>query len=380
MKLSFNIAKRFLSYNKGQTILIVLGIAIGISVQIFIGLLIAGLQDSLVDKTIGSTPHITITSETRGETFKLDEALLAKLEADPAYTHVGYSITWPALATGNQLTQSILLKGLSDESVAIAKIDTKIEEGQLPKENEAVLGKGLAEQLKLKVGDTIDVSTGATTTNPLKVSGIADLKVAALNDSWVVVNPKVAQDILYYDGLISAIEIQVKDVFAADTLATLVPVVDGLKVTDWKASNAELLSGLNGQSVSTYMIQVFVLISVVLGIASTLAITVLQKSRQIGILKAMGIRDGQASLIFMFQGLILGFFGGLLGMGLGYGLLKMFSTFAKGADGNPIIPITFDLPFILISGSIAIVSALVASVIPARKSQKLSPIEVIRNG
>lgn len=380
MKLSFNIAKRFLSYNKGQTILIVLGIAIGISVQIFIGLLIAGLQDSLVDKTIGSTPHITITSETRGETFKLDEALLAKLEADPAYTHVGYSITWPALATGNQLTQSILLKGLSDESVAIAKIDTKIEEGQLPKENEAVLGKGLAEQLKLKVGDTIDVSTGATTTNPLKVSGIADLKVAVLNDSWVVVNPKVAQDILYYDGLISAIEIQVKDVFAADTLATLVPVVDGLKVTDWKASNAELLSGLNGQSVSTYMIQVFVLISVVLGIASTLAITVLQKSRQIGILKAMGIRDGQASLIFMFQGLILGFFGGLLGMGLGYGLLKMFSTFAKGADGNPIIPITFDLPFILISGSIAIVSALVASVIPARKSQKLSPIEVIRNG
>lgn len=380
MKLSFNIAKRFLSYNKGQTILIVLGIAIGISVQIFIGLLIAGLQDSLVDKTIGSTPHITITSETRGETFKLDEALLAKLEADPAYTHVGYSITWPALATGNQLTQSILLKGLSDESVAIAKIDTKIEEGQLPKENEAVLGKGLAEQLKLKVGDTIDVSTGATTTNPLKVSGIADLKVAALNDSWVVVNPKVAQDILYYDGLISAIEIQVKDVFAADTLATSVPVVDGLKVTDWKASNAELLSGLNGQSVSTYMIQIFVLISVVLGIASTLAITVLQKSRQIGILKAMGIRDGQASLIFMFQGLILGFFGGLLGMGLGYGLLKMFSTFAKGADGNPIIPITFDLPFILISGSIAIVSALVASVIPARKSQKLSPIEVIRNG
>lgn len=82
----------------------------------------------------------------------------------------------------------------------------------------------------------------------------------------------------------------------------------------------------------------------------------------------------------MFQGLILGFFGGLLGMGFGYGLLEMFSTFAKGADDLPLIPITLDLPFILFSGSIAIVSALIASLIPARKSQKLSVIEVIRNG
>ena len=151
-------------------------------------------------------------------------------------------------------------------------------------------------------------------------------------------------------------------------------------MVDWKAQNAELLSGLNGQSVSTIMIQIFVLISVVLGIASTLAITVLQKSRQIGILKAMGINDSNASLIFIFQGLILGIFGGLLGMALGYGLLQSFTTFAKAADGTPIIPIEFDIPFILASGSIAVFSALLASFIPARKSKKLSPIEVIRNG
>lgn len=380
MKLSFNIARRFLAYNKGQTLLIMLGIAIGISVQIFIGLLIAGLQDSLIDKTIGSSAHITFSTEVRGETFELNEPWFLNLEDNDAFTQVGYSVSGPAFGVNADDSQSILIRGLSQDAFDIVKLESKLIEGSLPGTDSVVIGKGLAEQLKLSVGDTFDIQTITNQIITKKIVGIADLKVAALNDSWVLTQPKMAQVILGLDNQISAVEIQVKDVFSADALALELKVPKGLKVIDWKAQNAELLSGLNGQSISTYMIQVFVLISVVLGIASTLAITVLQKSRQIGILKAMGIKDNQASLIFLFQGLILGVFGGLLGMGFGVGLLEMFSTFAKGADGNPIIPITLDVPFILVSGSIAIVSALIASFIPARKSKKLSPIEVIRNG
>ena len=380
MKLSFKIASRFLGYNKGQTILIMLGIAIGISVQIFIGLLISGLQDSLVDKTIGSSAHITISSEVRGENFSMDLCSINELKENDQFKLVGYSVSGPAFGVSEDKSQSILIRGLSFDSLEIAKIESKLIDGELNLSQGVVIGKGLAEQLDVQLGDDLSIKTVANQISDEIIVGIVDLKIAALNDSWVIMTPTRAQSILNLENQISAIEIQVYDVFAADTLATDVNVDKGLIVTDWKAQNAELLSGLNGQSISTIMIQVFVLISVVLGIASTLAITVLQKSRQIGILKAMGIQDGQASLIFMFQGLILGFFGGLLGMGLGYGLLEMFSTFAKGADGNPIIPITLDVPFILLSGSIAIFSALIASAIPARKSRKLSPIEVIRNG
>ena len=383
MKLSFQIAKRFLSYNKGQTILIILGIALGISVQIFIGLLISGLQSSLVDKTIGSSAHITVSSEIRGESFALDQAWFATLQNDSRLTKVGISVSGPAFGVTNDQSQSVLIRGLSQDSLDIAKIETKLTSGNLAStSSEVVIGKGLAEELKLTVGDKFSLQTPAMKTVEVTVVGIADLKVAAINDSWVIGTTTFAQDLLGMDGLISSVEMQVKDVFKADTIALeLAPAVpSGLKIVDWKAQNAELLSGLNGQSISTYMIQVFVLISVVLGIASTLAITVLQKSRQIGILKAMGINDSNASLIFIFQGLILGFFGGLLGMALGYGLLQSFTTFAKGADGNPIIPIKFDIPFILASGSIAVFSSLFASFIPARKSKKLSPIEVIRNG
>jgi len=383
MKLSFQIAKRFLSYNKGQTILIVLGIALGISVQIFIGLLISGLQTSLVDKTIGSSAHISVSTEVRGESFSLNQAWLSTLQSDDRLTKVGISVSGPAFGVTDEQSQSVLIRGLSSDSLDIAKIETKLESGRLAKtETEIVIGKGLAEQLKLSVNDRMTLQTPSRKTVEVTIVGIADLKVAAINDSWVIGTMAFAQDLLDLGNQISSVEIQVKDVFKADVLAIeLSPKVPtGLKMVDWKAQNAELLSGLNGQSVSTYMIQVFVLISVVLGIASTLAITVLQKSRQIGILKAMGINDNNASLIFIFQGLILGVFGGLLGMALGYGLLQSFTTFAKAADGTPIIPIQFDIPFILASGSIAVFSSLLASFIPARKSKKLSPIEVIRNG
>lgn len=380
MKLSFNIAKRFLSYNKGQTLLIVLGIAIGISVQIFIGLLISGLQDSLIDSTIGSSAHITLSAEVRDENFEYNQTLLDSLKNTEEFTNVGISISGPAFGVSKDKNQSILLRGLDDEVLRINKLEEKIIEGTLDLEKGFVIGSGLAEQLEVSTGDILQVKTVRNEIYDVKIIGVVDFKVAALNDSWVITTPKQSQLILDLDNQISAIEIQVNDVFNADILKEDLNVPIGLIAVDWKEQNAELLSGLNGQSISTYMIQVFVLVSVVLGIASTLAITVLQKSKQIGILKAMGIPNSQASLIFIFQGLILGVLGGLVGMAFGYGLLEMFSTFAKGADGEAIIPITFDLGFILLSGSIAVFSSLVASLIPARKSQKLSVIEVIRNG
>ena len=153
-----------------------------------------------------------------------------------------------------------------------------------------------------------------------------------------------------------------------------------LEYTNWKIQNEQLLSGLTGQSASSIMIQVFVLLAVLLGIASVLAISVVQKSKQIGILKAMGIQNRDASLIFLFQGLILGVIGGVIGTGLGLSFSYLFSTFVKNPDGTPLVPFYFDAGFVSISVVIAIASSTFAALIPARKSSKLNPIEVIKNG
>lgn len=377
MKFAFSVAKRFLGYNKGQTLMIMIGIAIGVSVQIFIGLLISGLQESLIDKTVGSTPHITITQE---EDLSFGDFEIKNDE----FTAVAYQAEGPAFAITEDDDASILLRGLSAEGDQLYKLSEKIVDGKMPSQkNDVIVGLGLKEKLNLKVNDTLTLRTINNHTVDVKVVGIVDLKVDSINNSWVLSTLPTAQGLFEMDDKITSIAIQVKDVFTADTLAEELkadmPVTD-LEVVNWKEQNEDLLSGLNGQSISSIMIQVFVLVSVVLGIASVLAITVLQKSKQIGILKAMGIPDNTASQIFLFQGLILGFYGAILGVLFGLGLILAFTTFARNPDGSALIPINYDIPFILFSGSVAILSALIASFIPAARSKKLSPMEVIRNG
>ena len=118
----------------------------------------------------------------------------------------------------------------------------------------------------------------------------------------------------------------------------------------------------------------------VVAISSVLSITVLQKSRQLGILKAMGIVDRDASLIFVFQGLLIGLIGAVIGVALGLGLLYAFNTFTASPEGAPLIELYIDYSFIIRSWVIAVVSSTLAGLIPARRSLKLNPVDVIREG
>jgi lipoprotein-releasing system permease protein len=269
-----------------------------------------------------------------------------------------------------------------DLADSIYKLGAALTEGTLPGSNQVILGKDLAEEAELTLGDTIEIATPQGETQAVTISGIYDLEVSSLNKSWVIAGLPLVQSIFDYGSGVTSIEMQVSDVFAADVVAdNIKPLLpDGLEAENWKDANASLLSGLNGQSISSLMIQVFVLVSVILGIASVLAISVLQKSRQLGILKAMGIKDATASMIFLFQGFVLGIFGAVLGVSLGLGLSFAFTKFAVNPDGSPIINLFIDTQFILVSSAIAVAAATIASFIPARRSSKLDPMEVIKNG
>lgn len=384
MKLAFSIALRFLQSSKGQTLLIALGIAIGVSVQIFIGSLIQGLQIDLVDTTIGSQPQITIESTTDDKLIDNYQPILDDVSTNyPGVIHVSPAADGPALVTVDEDNFSILVRGLSfEDAEGIYKIREQLVEGNLPQsKDEAVIGIDLRDEAGIAIGDEVEVIPGFGETYTLKVTGVFDLQVATLNSSWVLTSVETAQSMFSYDRAITGIEMQVEDVFAADTIAADIQSnqTAGLKVDNWKAQNAALLSGLNGQSVSSYMIQVFVMISVLLGIASVLAITVVQKSRQIGILKAMGIQDGAASQIFLLQGMMLGIAGAILGILLGLGLAYAFTRFAVNPDGTPVVPLYIDPTFIALSAGFAIIVSTLAALIPARRSSSLNPIDVIRN-
>lgn len=382
MRFAFKVAWRFLKSNKGQTILITLGIAIGVSVQVFIGSLITGLQKSLINKTIGNSSQITLTSNKDDKEIEDWKNILKTINnTDSRIKYISPVEDSSAFIKYGDKTEPILLRAFQLESAnKIYNINNKIYDGRKPKnDTEILIGKDLSKELKIKLGDKVQVITPNGTKTELTVSGMYDLKVSNINKSWVITRLNATQ------SNITSIEMKLdnKDIFSADVIAKKLTNKlsdNSLKVENWKSQNEELLSGLKGQSSSSIMIQVFVLIAVVLGIASVLAITVLQKSKQIGILKAMGVKDRVASLIFLSEGFILGILGALLGVGLGLGLTFSFTKFALNTDGTPIVPLYIDYKFIVFSGFIAIASATLASLIPARRSSKLNPIEVIKNG
>jgi len=385
MGLALQIAWRFLKESKKQTILIIIGIAVGVTVQIFIGLLITGLQESLVDSTVGNSSQITVVpKEVGGYIFNFEE-IMQELENNDEVKNVSYVLEAPSFANlgGSQI--SVFFRGFDlEKSEGIYGFKEKLIEGDLPiTEDEILIGKDLAERYGLKTDDTFQIAVPPIVfvNRDLKISGIFDLKNAALNDSWIISNIGAVRKATGKAGVISKIEMQVDEVFNADEIAANLNIDnDNIIIENWKDQNEELLSALNGQTVSSLLIQVFVIASLAITISSILAISVMNKYRQVGILKAMGLDSRKSFQIFLFQGLLLGLVGSILGVILGVGLLFSFTTFVTNPDGSSVIPISFDPLFLVLSIVIATTSASVASVIPSRKASKLDPVEVIKNG
>lgn len=380
MKLSFSIAKRFLFSNKSQTILIAFGIAVGVSVQIFIGMLIQSLQIGLVDTTIGSSSHITI-SEVNNNSFSNYEDTIKNLNSNNNFLTISPVIDKSVVLNQDNEALPILLKGVEySTSTDIYKIEDKLITGVLPiNNNEIIVGSDLFLNNDLKLGDILEFNISDNNIVNLKIVGVYDFEVKSINELWIFTNIKTMQENIINDNTISYIGTQIKEVFDADIIASNIVLDDNLISKTWLTENEKLLSGLNGQNISSLMIQIFVMISVILGIASVLIITVVQKAKQVGILKAMGLTNLMASNIFIFQGLMLGIIGSSLGVLLGIGLLKGFTTFAVDANGESIINIYMNYRFILNSFLIATLASVIASLIPSIRSAKLSPMEVIRN-
>jgi lipoprotein-releasing system permease protein len=379
--LPFQIALRFLRSSLGQTILITLGISVGVSVQVFIGSLIGGLQNSLVDTTIGNSSQITITAEDNISDYDLLRQDILEIDGVES---VSFSIDKPGTLIVEDESTPILLRGLSlTYAEDIYELEDKLVSGRFPSSiNEVVIGLENFNDLGLSLDETYTIDIPLVGSEEMTIVGVYDFNVSQINASWVITNLETSQSLLGLDDKVMSLEMQVDDVFMADQISEDIEgsISSDYDVSNWIELNQELLTGLEAQGSSSLMIQVFVTISVVLGITSVLAITVIQKSRQIGILKAMGIKDRMASLIFLSQGFILGIFGAIGGVLLGLLLTYMFSTFALDPDGNPVVPLLIDPQFIAISAVVAIISASVASIIPARKSSKVSIIEVIKNG
>lgn len=399
------VAVRFLREGRFQTLLILLGVAVGVAVIIFLSALISGLEVSLLDRTLGAQAHVVIRPNeqvARQLTQDGQELVAARVEkaAKRLRSIDGWqqvleeiagvsgvvaaspTVAGSAFAVRGSASRSIAVRGIDPERFAkVIRIHDKIREGAFRVVGtEIVIGTELAKDLGVTVNDRIRLTTPEGRAEIFTIAGIFDLGNKDVNERWVLVSLRAAQTLLDLVGGVSTIELKVDQVFEAENVAQKLASRTGLVADSWMRLNSQLLVGLRSQSSSKSLIQFFVVVAVALGIASVLVVSVVQKSKEIGILKAMGTSTGRILRVFLVQGALVGLVGAVLGCLLGAGLSLFFQSMAKNPDGTPIFPVDLNVPLFLGASAVALMTGLLAAVAPARRAASLDPAEVIRNG
>jgi lipoprotein-releasing system permease protein len=401
------VAWRFLREGRMQTLLIVVGVAAGVAVVAYISALISGLQRNTLEKTLGAQAHVTLSApddvvlaaapaapgtaalvqtqprSQRPRSIVNWQALVPVLEAMPAVAAVSPMVAGAGLALRGEASRSIALLGVDlDRYDRIVGLRGKVVEGlaQLGP-GEAILGRDLASDLGVRVGDRVSVvvaGSGSNIADSARVTALVDLGVRELNRRTVIVPLRAAQSLVGLPGGATNLDLSLVDVWTAAELSTELGRRYPYKVEGWQQLNAQLVSALNAQSISTTLIRGVVLIVVVLGIASVLVVSVVQKRREIGILRAMGATQGQILRVFLLQGALVGAAGSALGVLLAVALIWAFTTFVRGSDGLPLFAITLAPALAVRIALLATVCGVLAAVAPARRAAALDPAQAIR--
>jgi lipoprotein-releasing system permease protein len=295
---------------------------------------------------------------------------------------VATSVTGPAIAARGQGAIAISVRGIELDSYrTIVDVEARLVEGRFDLTgSQAVVGTELARKLGLGVGGRIRTQAAGDRNAVFTISGIFDYRSVTLNESLVFVSLRAAQTLFDLNGGVSALEIKGADIFEAEATAERIRDRTGLDAQSWMSQNGDLLTGLRSQSMSSIMIQVFVILAVALGIASVLAVSVVQKAREIGILRATGTQATTVTRIFLVQGAVLGAIGSVLGIGLGTVLSLFFASLVQNPDGTATFP--FALTPVLYARSVAVAMSvgLFAAVLPARQATRMDPATAIRDG
>jgi len=395
------VSLRYLREGRMQTVLILAGVTGGVAVIIFLTTLISQLQASIIDKTLGSQAHIVLKAaraanrttlppdqtaaiiQPRAQALRaIDQwSAVARLaEQTPGVLAVSPMLSGAGFATRADANQPIAMMGVDARAYQrIVRMDKYLQAGRFDVSGaNAVIGVELAKDLGVTVGDKIRLVTMDGRNDLFIIAGIFDIGNRDLNRRWVFISVKVAQTLLDLPGGITQIDLRVADLFAAETIARPLQTQTGLSVESWMQTNAQLLSALNSQSISNNLIRAFVTVIVAVGIASVLVVSVVQKQKEIGILRAMGASPQRIMAVFLLQGSFYGLAGSALGSALALGLVQFFSRITRNADGSALVSPDLDLSVVISACALALVVGLLAAALPARRAAKLDPVQAIR--
>ena len=397
------VAIRFLREGRMQTVFILVGVAIGVGVIVFMSALLAGLQGNFIARVLSAQAHIqllppkettrTLRPASPGEVDaaivqpplqrlkSMDQwqSLVTDIRHMPDVTVVSPVVSGSALAVRGSASRAISLTGVEPEGYfQIVNLPEKIMRGT-PRltGQDILLGTDLASELGVDLGDKLRVANAQGVANTLTISGVFDLGNKAANQRSTFVALRTAQSLLGLPGGVTSIEVTVRDVYAAEAMAQRIQAATGVEADSWIKTGAQFFAAVSAQTTANTAIRFFVGLSVAFGIASVLVVSVVQKSREIGIMRAMGISRGQVLRVFLLQGGLLGWGGAVLGCLVGAVGLVIWQHLALNPDGTPLFPLVLDPKLFALALGLATVTGLAAAYAPALRAARLDPVEAI---
>jgi lipoprotein-releasing system permease protein len=403
MRFEWIVAWRFLREGGLQTLLIIAGAALGIAFIVFITGFLGELQRDIVQRTLGVQPHITVKPldevarplraagdaqvladvQPRGQRLRsVDQwqGILKTLRATPEVRAISPLAAGPGIVTRGDSSKSLTIIGIVAEPyAAVTRLNEKIVAGTLQVDpGDVLLGRDLAEDLGVEVGDPVRLSTPTSAGDTYRVRGIFDLGAKNLNQLYAYVGLATGQALHALPGGVTSIEITIDDLWDARNVAERIGRIVPHKVESWITTNKQLMVALSNQTLMTRMIRITFGLVVAIGVASVLMVAVVQKTREIGILRAMGATRARMLRVFLLQGALIGLLGAIIGCGLGFALSIVMSGVLESADGTRLFRANLDLELYLYTVIGSMVLGVIAAVLPARRAARLDPAEAIR--
>ena len=396
---SFKIAFRYLTANRAQSALLILGVAVGVYVFVFMSALIGGLAVLLTDRTVGSIAHVVVEPAEREPGIlgqASDGALVAvqkstqrrdTLQSAEAYLPIIRGVPHVEVTVGKVLGNGFVVKG---EAVAPVLV-TGVEAGDVSRIADiegnlvagtadltlgtVLIGQGLADKVGLRLGQSVIIRSERGIEQNVTVGGIFELGVSAVDDTSVYANIRGARVLFDLPEGLSRYEVKLDDLQLAREAAAEITARTGLKATPWQAQNAQLLDGLTAQASSGNLIKGFALVTIIIGVASALLLSTYRRQSEIGIMRAMGARRSFVVFVFVIQGALIGAIGGLLGAGLGYlSLLPFPPPSATAATG---LPVDVRQGAYLLAVVLTLIGAVLAAIWPAYSASRIDPVKAI---
>lgn len=396
-------ASRFLREGRLQTIFIMLGVAIGVGVIIFMSAALAGQQANVIRRVLSAQAHIVLLPPKevarplraapglaqaaivqrpfqRLKSIDQWQKIIAEVDRMGAVSAVSPMAAGSMLAVRGEATRAVTVMGVDAERYfRIVPLPEKIVAGT-PRLNaeDIIVGTELATELGVSVGDKLRIVPNAGEGATLTISGIIDLGNKGANQRNTYVALHTAQGLLGLIGGVSSIDVTVPDIYAAEQVAQVIAAATGVQADSWIRTNTQLYIAINAQIVANTSIRFFVGLAIAFGIAAVLIVSVMQKRKEIGILRAMGASQGQIMRVFLLEGAALGLGGSLFGSTLGAGAIVAWGALVKNPDGTPLFPLELDPMLFVGAAVLAMLTGIAAALAPALRGARLDPVVAIR--